>query len=270
MLHSHRPSKGSMCPYCCMRCLVGDGQLRSTGFEVFSSASKRDPNYPVMRKSRPGPEEEMVVDFLENLEVRLPAGCKLTLFKEPRLESGIPDIVAVVWNERGFEKWHPNRTNLRPADLRLLHLLSVHGPWRRADLLQLLGMGCSRSLSRLEEADVIDVNSRSARAKPRKSIFAVKRIYAIEAKVSQVPAVVEQAAINFWFAQSSNVLLPKFPRNSAAVTRATDLGIGIWSAEEKVFDATQPDPSDGFPVSYASWLFNEWIGNSVAGCAPQS
>ena len=50
------------------------------------------------RKNVPGPEHELLDWFLEQQPIRAPRGCRATFFREPRLESGFPDLVAVIWH----------------------------------------------------------------------------------------------------------------------------------------------------------------------------
>lgn len=44
------------------------------------------------RRQRGGPERTLVNWFLENIPVQIPSGCRMTVFQEPRLESGFPDL----------------------------------------------------------------------------------------------------------------------------------------------------------------------------------
>ena len=49
------------------------------------------------RRARLGPEQELVDWFLERDTVRPCSGERVTIFREPRLASGSPELVGVVW-----------------------------------------------------------------------------------------------------------------------------------------------------------------------------
>src|SRR5216684_20391 len=84
----------------------------------------------LFRRHRRGPESRLVLQFLEQLRLSPPTGCKITLLCEPRLESGFPDLVWVVWNFATAKRWCPVRATLSNQDLRLLHYL--HSQRRRS------------------------------------------------------------------------------------------------------------------------------------------
>ena len=44
-----------------------------------------------------GPEQMLVETFLNTATIRLPPGRSLTVFAEPAIDTGFPDLVAVVW-----------------------------------------------------------------------------------------------------------------------------------------------------------------------------
>ena len=75
------------------------------------------------RKTRPGPELELIETFLGAMPLHIPKGCRATVFREPRLESGFPDLVIVVWREEVTLSWRPERECLQTQDLRLIHFL---------------------------------------------------------------------------------------------------------------------------------------------------
>lgn len=60
------------------------------------------------RSATPGPETDLVEAFLANLDVALPRGRRLTVFCQPALETGFPDIVAIEakisWWRRALEQ----------------------------------------------------------------------------------------------------------------------------------------------------------------------
>lgn len=200
----------------------------------------------------------MVETFLDKLHVKLPKGHRLTLFEEPRLESGYPDLVMVTWCAATAEKWNPARCALNHSDLRLLHFLSTRGMHTQAEIRVLFGHGIQNSIDRLEAADVIRVRGNQIHPRPLSKLYAVRHIVAIEAKIQEWRDALLQASLNQWFATGSYILLPKVPQGTVVLAQAESMGIGVWSALDARIDARHL-PASPKPISYASWLFNEWV-----------
>ena len=210
------------------------------------------------RKQVPGPEIDLIDWFLEQQPIRVPRGCRGTIFREPRLESGFPDLVAVIWHINTARQWSPERASLTPADVRVLHHLAHRGPCTEGDLSVLFTDRLRSRLERLEMANTVRRTKTHWHARPLSQTFAVRQIIAFEAKLSKWSAVLEQAYLNTWFASESYVLIPKLPRSSSFEQSARSRGIGIWTKQHgKVSSAA--GEANATPRSYASWLFNEWV-----------
>src|SRR5258708_7476478 len=104
------------------------------------------------RKSRSGPENELVDWFLHQHAVKPGRGERVTIFREPRLASGFPDVVAVVWNESVTSRWNSTRQDLTTTDLRVMHHLVIKGPLSAAALTLLFPSQAERSLQKLRAA----------------------------------------------------------------------------------------------------------------------
>lgn len=209
------------------------------------------------RRQRPGPERELVEWFLEELPFRIPQGCRATIFCEPRLESGFPDLVAVFWNVRTTQRWSSARVEISRNDLRLMHYVHQVGQCDFGHLCSIFSTAVGDSLERLEAAEMLRRVRDSWTARALSHSFAARRIIAIEAKVNEWAVALEQATLNTWFASESYVLVPHVPRGNRLVDAAKSLGIGIWSQSDKP-KVSLPTPREHLPRSYASWLFNEW------------
>jgi hypothetical protein len=209
------------------------------------------------RRLRAGPERELLEVFLGSaLPFHVPRGCRLTLFREPRLDSGFPDIVLVVYHEATMRRWDRSRANLRPSDLRLLQLLIELGPRDQDDLQRVWKKLPVASLERLEGAALVRrVGSRWA-ARSIQQSFAVRSLIAIEAKVNDWKSAVQQAYLNTWFTSESYVLMPPAAKGHPLFAAARKRGVGVLSTAEGVL--RKPRKSACLPRSYASWLFNEW------------
>ncbi len=143
-------------------------------------------------------------------------------------------------------------------DLRLLHLLATRGAMELSFLHEVFQRGLNGMLTRLEEAGVVIVGKKKCRAHSMSSIFSVERIIAIEAKVSATQRAIEQACANTWFSSESHALLPR-PRTGERLTGvASSLGVGVLGFEKDRVEKVSAASIRAVPLSYGSWLFNEW------------
>lgn len=213
---------------------------------------------------RPGPESELVDWFVESASLKPPRGCCATVFREPRLASGSPDLVVVYWSRKAAESWRDSRECLSDSDIRMMQYLVQHGRATLDDLQQVFPRNVEASVQRLHDAGMVCRSAGGWRPRSLSRCFAVRDIIAIEAKISSWASAVEQAFLNTWFASKSYVLMPRVPRGDRLLTEAASRGLGVWTRE----DGRQLEPagSDGsLPLSYASWLFNEWAWRAATG-----
>lgn len=211
------------------------------------------------RTATRGPELDVVRAFLERGIGAGRADTQISVFCEPLLETGYPDVVVVHWRRSRTEAWPAARTELTSDDVKVLHFLNV-ARWLSRD-----EFGCrssprqrAHSLDRLAAARVVTVSSRWIRARPLREIFAVSRIIALEAKISDWRKGLRQAFLNTWFASESFLLLPQVPERNQVVEEAQRVGVGILGATQRLSSPHVAPRRDRLPQSYASWLFNEW------------
>ena len=205
-----------------------------------------------------GPEQVLVASFLAVVKTRLSPGRTLTVFAQPSIETGFPDLVAVVWRSEIAQSWSAERERLRATDLRLLHLLATNGALDLAFLGEVFQRGLHGMLTRLEEAGVVAVGRSKCRAQSPSRIFAVERIIAVEAKVSATQRALEQAGANTWYSSESHALLPRPRAGERMKDVASALGVGVLGFEhDRVAQVYEP-AIRAVPLSYGSWLFNEW------------
>lgn len=205
-----------------------------------------------------GPERALVETFLNTATIRLLPGRSLTVFAEPALDTGFPDLVAVVWRRELARGWSADRERLRAMDLRLLHLLATQGAMDLSFLRQIFRRGLNAMLTRLEEAGVVTIGRERCRARSTSSIFAVERIIAIEAKVSATQRALEQAYANTWFSSESHALLPRPRAGERFMGAASSYGVGVLGFEDDRVEKVCEASVRAVPLSYGSWLFNEW------------
>jgi hypothetical protein len=209
------------------------------------------------RSRRSGPEADLVDRFVDALPLSTPRDCRTTLFREPRLLSGFPDLVAVTWHVPTTERWTGARREIATADLRLLQLLVSSGPASETDLAGLLG-NVAASLRRLETAGLVRKRAGTWVSRRLEESFAVRGIVAFEAKISDWAQAIQQASANRWFASESYVLVPAVPRRGMLLAQARRAGVGVWVEGENTPVQQAPSNIDRQPMSFASWLFNEW------------
>ena len=211
--------------------------------------------YP-FRRTRPGPEQELVDWFLKQGAVQARRGERVTIFREPRLPSGFPDVVVVVWKESVASCWRCSRRSLTVPDLRVMHHLSNSGPCDLSGLKLLFSRQVECSLERLLASDMVGYRSGRWRARPLSSTFAATRIVAIEAKMHKWRAAIDQAFLNTWFAPESYILVPYVPRKAQLTGVAFSRGVGVLCKEPLAW--TLAPQHETRPRSYVSWLLNEW------------
>ncbi|MBV9311563.1 MAG: hypothetical protein JOZ73_12060 [Solirubrobacterales bacterium] len=210
------------------------------------------------RRARPGPENDLVDRFLTDLRLSAPSGVRVTVFREPALLSGFPDLVAVKWHEATASGWATARSTLRDDDIRLLHFLFTRGPVDEAQLRAHCFRRIQRTLEQLIELRLVLHARGKWRAAPLREAFAVRSIIAFEAKISDWASAVEQAALNRWFASESYVLTPRGGPRTSLIEAARVRGVGVWVEGTSRPALRAARDSSRQPVSYASWLFNEW------------
>lgn len=213
------------------------------------------------RKPRSGPELNLIESFLQAIPLKIPRNCRATIFREPRLESGFPDLVIVIWREEVTRDWHSERNSLSSPDLRLMHYLHLVRRATKDELVKYFGKKACASIERLSNASMIrSVASAWTPCALRKS-FAAENIIAVEAKIGKWSDVLEQAVLNTWFASKSYVLVPHLP-SQQQLTEARRLGIGVCSFTEGEVREVSGE-SMQLPRSYASWMFNDWAWRSA-------
>ena len=208
------------------------------------------------RRTRPGPELDLVESFLRAMPLHIPRGCRATAFREPRLESGFPDLVIVVWREKITHDWRSERASLKSHDLRLMHFLHKTRRAREDELVACFGRRAIASIGRLYDAAMIRLVGSAWTPCALRCSFATSKIIAVEAKIGKWTEVLNQALLNTWFASKSYVLVPHLP-SQPQLAEAQRLGIGVCSLDNRGVREVD-SKSTRLPRSYASWVLNDW------------
>jgi hypothetical protein len=211
------------------------------------------------RTATQGPELEIVRAFLNRSICAKRTGHMVSVFCEPRLDTGYPDVVLVHWDREVADAWPVCRAELTSDDVRFLHFLNGARSVSRDEFRCRSSLRRSdRTIERLAAAGVVNVSRRSIHVRPLREIFAVRRLIALEAKISDWRRGLQQAFVNTWFASESFLLLARMPKGRLLLEDAARIGVGVVSADQDLSTPLLRSRRDRLPQSYASWLFNEW------------
>jgi len=222
----------------------------------------------LVRPTRSGPESELTSEFIEKTMLILRDRKRhYALFCEPQLESGFPDIVIVSYNPYVLDEWQNGRNGLTTLDLKILHHLHFVGGADAERIERQLGVDSRslvRSLERLLGASLIRWYAKQWMPRSLKTRYAVRSIAAIESKIKNWVSAFQQAELNRWFASESYVLSPVLHPQRKVLKKSESLGVGIYSMPAGSHVKKLKTSKCGkLPSSYASWLFNEWIGRRL-------
>lgn len=189
----------------------------------------------------------------------------LAVFVEPRIASGFPDVVFASYKPSITDTWNDFRRNIDVNDLKILSFLLHAGGATGTQLLSSLKMPERQTLISLEkllDAKLVIYKQQHWHPKDVHSVFSIKKLVSVEAKISDVSKVIEQSYINTWFASHSYALTSATRPQDETIKAFTQRGIGLYCKGKtfhKVVDASRLT----LPSSYQSLQFNEWIGNRV-------
>lgn len=205
-----------------------------------------------------GPEYDLVLDYIDSQLPPAPRGQKRTVFVEPEIESGFPDVVAVYWHAATAHQWSSARAELTKVDIRVAHFLAMLGATELETFRPFFRQCVATSLQRLKSAGLARSTANAWELRSLREVFAVRRLVAIEAKTNQWRDGLHQAMQNTWFASESYLLLPQVPKGSDLLKEAQRLGVGVKTRDQSLNSSEGLARRDQIPKSYASWLFNEW------------
>lgn len=219
----------------------------------------------VSRTVTQGEEFEMVNSFI-NYFIKKKSDLtkkQIAIFVEPQIDTGYPDIVVVEYYSSKLFLWNDFRFKLTNNDLKILFEIQKRKKTSKKELEILLGFKESTlcdSLSRLNSCGMLLANKTfdSIYSKKLETFCQVKNIISIEAKMDKWNEAIQQATNNTWFASESYILMKKNKCNDEVINLCKERGVGIILQNDKIYAVLESKKSK-FPVSYSSFLFNEWI-----------
>jgi hypothetical protein len=184
------------------------------------------------------------------------------VFYEPKLESGFPDAVIVYWAPAIAERWAPQRARLSVADLRGYQWILAQGTAELEHEQLAIELPFTRepeaTIARLVAAELLREHEDHLWVVPLASTFAVTRLIAIEAKIKEPSRGLLQAARNGWFASETYLLAARLSHSPEFQERARSMGVGLIGRDDPIELIAIAAERRSLPLSYASWLFNEW------------
>ena len=211
-----------------------------------------------------GPEQIFIDEFAFYLcETFKNINGGIAIFYEPLLETGFPDIVFVQYNPNVYDRWNIDRSKLFSTDLKVLHHLVCKNGLNSDCLRKQLGIDSKTlitSIERLLDGGLIKRKNNLWKPYGFNKLFAIKRIIAVEAKIKNLKSAVQQAEINRWFASESYIVSPVDNPSEGILKYSKISGVGIYSFNKKSIRRIAKSARFQLPCSYASWMFNEWIG----------
>lgn len=218
------------------------------------------PPTPRSRARRAGPEQDLLSAALRTLSQRYSKHSPL-VFLEPELPTGFPDAIMAYPSRYFMDSKCTARMQLTPRHLRLLHHIYAERGTSVRELmvsLQWTERRICNTIADLTEAGFLRTRGARVTANSLRNIFALKKIVAIEAKINNWRGALEQAIGNTWFASESYVLLPERPHLQKVIAEAEGYGVGVLSCNGNDTRTLLRAAKRRLPLSYGSWLINEW------------
>lgn len=218
------------------------------------------------RVSKNGKEYGLVEKYLQYIIKTSKRNTKFetSIFIEPRIESGYPDIVIV--KHLPIQAELKRNVILNKNDFRILFYIQQNSNVSLEKIADILGFSRAelvRVLSKLEKCNLIKLNkieeNEYYKITFKKNL--IKKIISIEAKIDKWNEVIKQASVNSWFSTESYILMNKVGCNETILNKCRDLGLGIILVNGKIEKILRSEIRK-FPVSYASLQFYNWIALS--------
>lgn len=215
-----------------------------------------------------GEEYSMVLEFIDYYCCKFLRDNRknnLAVFIEPRIVSGFPDVVFASYLPSIVDTWTDQRRHVDVNDLKILSCLLQTGGASGTQLLSLLKIPEKQtliSLEKLMDANLIIYKQKMWRPKDVRSIFSIRKLVSVEAKIGDISRVMEQSFINTWFASHSYALTSAVKPQDETVKAFSQRGLGLYCKGKSFHKVVDAKPLT-LPSSYQSLLFNEWIGNRL-------
>lgn len=223
-----------------------------------------------LRTPTPGLETELVSGFVEGFVSRCEqsSASSVSVFVEPRLEHGYPDLVIAYYDPCRVASWCESRSFLTGREFRILSHLMKHRCRKHSAVSVSGDLGFSvpqvaASLELLRDCGFLAETGGEWWCVDGSCFFALSRVVSIEAKICKPVKALEQAVKNTVFTSQSYSLFSSGVVSASMRDRFADLGVGIILGRggEVVLEAV----SRPVPVCVASLRVNEWVARQSVG-----
>lgn len=220
----------------------------------------------ISRQITKGAEFDMVRKFVDYRKETFTSSAhrELAVFIETKINGSYPDAVFVEYDPANYIDWNLNRNKLTTFDLKILHFIMTKRNVTSQRIVKELFVQYRTLLPSLEllmDSGLLIRQSGYWRVPNRKEMFGVKRIEAVEAKISKWDEVIQQAIINKAFASESFVLSKRKSQPEEKVIQKTNaFGIGIYLYNDECFSQFSNAKHNRLPANYNSIYINECIG----------
>lgn len=192
----------------------------------------------------------------------------LKVVEEPYTGFGYADAVGIIYDRSISSSWTDARSALIDEDIKILHHLYLSKKGRSPEQLVLeLGFPTKRlakSVDRLFKAEMItELKDGRIKNNPTNSIFFVKEIVAVEAKLKDWKRALTQSRNNLSFCSRSYSLFPSKSVSPTVKHHYRETGVGLVShGEQNKIEVSSAKKT--IPSTLSSWYFNEYIGRTVS------
>lgn len=216
--------------------------------------------------ARPGAEANFTQRYLDEEYINIVCKDDIAIFIEPNLGFSKPDLVIVFWDSQKSINWPLARTRLKKVDFKLIQFLYRKGSATDEEIYKIFPNLERKSILRLVNAKLIEQWSTQWILSPIDSIFSIKRIISIEAKLSFSKRAIYQAYTNSIFSTESHVLTKSKSPGEELQNDAIKKGIGVISYEPgKRKKRLVSSKKMNQPISHISWIFNNSIWEQKLG-----
>lgn len=194
------------------------------------------------------------------------------VWREVRTGFGRPDIVFIEYTPKVLEARRSKNgidANLSSRAAYAMSYLSDRR-WVTVDsLAKFLNCQGNQILSVIKELhnrELLETKGHLVKARPRREVLAVNRVWVFEAKLSDWREAVQQAERHLWFTKDSYVLMPTMQKRliESISCECDKRGVGLsFFSDESGFRTVVHPAKTGVNNSPLLWLINEKL---VGGC----
>jgi len=212
-------------------------------------------------------ETRFIRDFLNSAD---PTRKSLHVLKEFRTGYGLPDLLKIEYDKNILVKRRRNSKSrkLKHFDIDCAYVMAYLSErrWIKLNNLKsntnLYNGSIKTIIDKLRERGLVIKKGDKIKSKPKKEVFAIKSIVAIEAKLRQWKRAIFQAQRYLWFTNNSNILVPtNCNRQLSKIINSCKkyhVGLITLSKDKKILTIIKRKKRKPYNT-YLAWLLNELL-----------